>query len=164
MSVSRVFQRLVFGGVVVAVAAVVAAEMERGAATAEADRAADAHVRAPVSFEDDGHGTAGKVDVSRIESAAVVTHVEVVAGDQRPRIVLLDPDGAVVYESDPTTNTTVLAKDVIIPSVTVRETDDAVAELRVVTAAKPVAAPVELQEALTAELDEPVGMFYREDL
>ncbi len=159
-----VFQRLMFGAVVVALSAAVATAVVPGDdARTFAD---DEHIRAPVAYEDDylADDAVGKVDVSRIESASVVTHVEVVAGNQKPRIVLLDPDGNVVYESDPTTNTTVLAKDVIIPSVTVRETEDAVAELRVVTAAKPVAAPVELQEALTAELNEPEGMFYREDL
>lgn len=167
MSGVSIVRRIAFGVLVLGASAVFASLQGRDVPLYEGDLAKifedDPHVRAPVSYEDDPAAT-GKVDVSRIESASVVTHVEVVAGDEPPRIVLLDPDGNVVYESDPATNTTTLARDVIIPSVTIREEPNATAELRVVTAAPPVKAPVELQEALTAELTEPEGMFYREDL
>lgn len=167
MSAVVLFRRIAFGALAVGASAAVALVSDRVVDRDGGDFATlfsdDAHVRAPVTYEGADPGV-GKVDLSRIESASVVTHVEVVAGDVSPKIVLLDPDGNVVYESDPATNTTVLAKDVIIPSVTVREDPDAIAELRVVTAAPPVRAPVELQEALTAELTEPAGMFYREDL
>lgn len=168
MSGVSMFRRIAFGALVLGASVAFAFLSERGTAPYAVDLtellADEEHLRAPVTYEDGREGTSGKVDLSRIESASVVTHVEVVSGDRPPKIILLDPDGNVVYESDPANNTTTLARDVIIPSVTVREDPDAVAELRVVTAAPPVRAPVELQEALTAELTEPAGMFYREDL
>ena len=168
MSGVSLIQRVAFGALVLAASVAVQGGIGAdGHDVFDGDLAevlsGERHAAAPMAYED-AEEAVGKVDVSRIESASVVTHVEVIAGSQKPKIVLLDPDGNVVYESDPTTNTTVLARDVIIPSVTIRETPDAVAELRVVTAGKPVQAPIELQQALTTDLDEPEGMFYREDL
>jgi len=112
---------------------------------------------------DPADGYDEKPYTDRIESASVVTHVEVIGGGQKQRIVLLDPDGREVYTHDPEKNTTIVAKDTIIPSVTVREDPDATAELRVVTAAPPVEAPEELRQALAAG-DQNPGVFYREDL
>ncbi|MBJ3774597.1 hypothetical protein [Acuticoccus mangrovi] len=112
-------------------------------------------------YSDDGVGV--KRDTDRIESASVVTHVEVIGGGSKQRIVLLDPDGREVYTHDPLSNTTIIAKDAIIPSITVRDDPDAIAELRVVTAAPAVEAPAELRQALASGADQP-ELFYREDL
>lgn len=89
-----------------------------------------------------------KTEFDRIEPASVVTHVEVIGGGGAQRIVLLDPEGREVYTHDPVNNATIIAKDTIIPSITVRDTPDAVAELRVIAAAPAVEAPVELRSAL----------------
>lgn len=117
----------------------------------------------PHLAETDNEARVAKADRSRIEPASVVTHVEVIGGGAKQRIVLLDPSGAEVYAHDPATNTTIVAKDAIIPSITVRDGPDAVAELRVVTAAPAVEAPSELRQALAEGASEP-GLFYREDL
>ena len=100
----------------------------------------------------------------RIASSSVVTHVEVIGGGPKQRIVLLNPDGQEVFSHDPEANTTIVAKDAIIPSITVRDTPSATAELRVVTAAPKVEAPAELREALVAGVSEQPELFYREDL
>lgn len=105
----------------------------------------------------------GKRDFERIESSSVVTHVEVVGGGARQRIVLLDPNGEEVFTHDPEANTTIIAKDVVIPSITVRDGPNEIAELRVVTAAAPVEAPDELRQALASREVQP-ELFYREDL
>lgn len=118
----------------------------------------DAHLENPAY---DGMST--KQTDDRIESASVVTHVEVIGGGKKQRIVLLDPDGREVYSHDPMNNTTIIAKNAIIPSVTVRDSEDEIAELRVVTAAPAVEAPAELRQALAAS-DETPDLFYREDL
>lgn len=104
-----------------------------------------------------------KSSYDRIEPASVVTHVEVIGGAGKQRIVLLDPQGREVYTHDPDNNTTIIAKDTIIPSITVRENEDAIAELRVVTAAPAVEAPEELRQALAYDAPSP-SLFYREDL
>jgi hypothetical protein len=117
----------------------------------------DEHIEDPTAGYDE------KPYTDRIESASVVTHVEVIGGGPKQRIVLLDPDGREVYTHDPENNTTIVAKDAIIPSVTVRDDPGTTAELRVVTAAPPVEAPEELRQALAAG-DRSPGLFYREDL
>lgn len=99
----------------------------------------------------------------RIEAASVVTHVEVIGGGPTQRIVLLNPQGEEVFTHDPEANTTIIAKDAIIPSVTVRDAPDSVAELRVVTAAPVIEAPAELQAALATGETAP-DLFYRGDL
>lgn len=99
----------------------------------------------------------------RIEAASVVTHVEVIGGGPTQRIVLLNPQGQEVFMHDPEANTTIVAKDTIIPSVTLRDAPDAVAELRLVTAAPAIEAPAELQAALS-EGASPRDLFYRGDL
>lgn len=108
-------------------------------------------------------GYGGKTNLDRIESSSVVTHVEVVGGGAKQRIVLLDPDGTEVFTHDPEANTTIIAKDVVIPSITVRDTPSSMAELRVVTAAPAIATPDTLRQALLTGEDEP-ELFYREDL
>lgn len=99
----------------------------------------------------------------RIAASSVVTHVEVIGGGTKQRIVLLDPEGREVFTHDPEANTTIIAKDTIIPSITVRDDKDAVAELRVVTAAPAIEAPAELKQAL-ADGEAAPDLFYREDL
>ena len=107
--------------------------------------------------------TTVKRNTDRIESSSVVTHVEVIGGGAKQRIVLLDPNGEEVYTHDPEHNMTIIAKDVVIPSITVRDDPNAIAELRVVTAAPAVQAPQELRQALASGAVEP-ELFYREDL
>lgn len=100
----------------------------------------------------------------RIASSSVVTHVEVIGGGPKQRIVLLNPNGEEVFSHDPEQNTTIIAKDVVIPSITVRDTPSSTAELRVVTAAPAIEAPKELREALVAGVTDQPELFYREDL
>lgn len=114
-----------------------------------------------LAYEEEG--ISDKVFTDRIDSASVVTHVEVIGGGTKQRIVLLDPNGREVYSHDPVQNTTIIAKDTIVPSVTVREGLNATAELRVVTAAPSIEAPEELRQALVAGDVDP-QLFYREDL
>lgn len=116
----------------------------------------DAHSH---GVDDDGR----KTNYDRIDSASVVTHVEVIGGGGTQRIVLLDPEGREVYTHDPDNNMTIVAKDVIIPSITVRDEPGAMAELRVVTAAPAIDAPQELRSALSYNGPRP-DMFFREDL
>ncbi len=126
-------------------------------------------VRAGAMMSGDRHLAYGDEDVGRktytdrIDSASVVTHVEVIGGGTKQRIVLLDPNGREVYSHDPVQNTTIIAKDAIIPSVTVREGPEATAELRIVSATPVIEAPEELRQALVAGEVEP-QLFYREDL
>lgn len=105
-----------------------------------------------------------RIDQSRIESSSVVTHVEVIGGAKDARIVLLDPEGNVIYETDPTSNTTVVARDVVVPSVTVRSGPEDTAELRIVSAAPPKRAPLALAEALENGERINADIFYRGDL
>lgn len=105
-----------------------------------------------------------KVYHDRIASSSVVTHVEVIGGGPKQRIVLLNPEGQEVFSHDPENNTTIVAKDVVIPSITVRDTPSSTAELRVVTAAPKIEAPEELREALVAGVTNQPELFYREDL
>lgn len=119
--------------------------------------------KAPVPHERIASAAAASGE-NRIESSSVVTHVEVIGGSQDAKIVLLDPNGDVVFETDPTRNSTVIARDVIVPSVTVRSGEGETVELRVVSAAPPVKAPMALADAL--ENGERLGadIFYRGDL
>lgn len=119
--------------------------------------AGDAHIADPAGVR------TAKRNLERIESSSVVTHVEVVGGGPRQRIVLLDPDGEEVFTHDPEANTTIIAKDVVIPSVTVRDSDSEIAELRVVTAAPAIEAPAALRQALADNAARP-DLFYRDDL
>ncbi|MEM0906635.1 MAG: hypothetical protein AAGJ94_04670 [Pseudomonadota bacterium] len=107
---------------------------------------------------------ADKLYDDRIASSSVVTHVEVIGGGPKQRIVLLNPDGEEVFSHDPEANTTIVAKDVIIPSITVRESPNDTTELRVVTAAPQIEAPAALREALVANNGATPELFYREDL
>ena len=100
----------------------------------------------------------------RIAASSVVTHVEVIGGGPKQRIVLLNPQGQEVFTHDPEQNTTTLAKDVIIPSVTFREGPSDTAELRLVTVAPEIQAPPELREKLIAGVTDQPELFYREDL
>jgi len=119
----------------------------------------DEHLADP-SYEQFGD----KIFDDRIPSSSVVTHVEVVGGGPKQRIVLLNPQGQEVFTHDPESNTTIVAKDVIIPSVTFRDAPDAMTELRLITAAPRIEAPEELREKLVAGISEQPELFYREDL
>lgn len=119
----------------------------------------DRHLEDP-TFEEYGD----KQFNDRIASSSVVTHVEVIGGGHKQRIVLLNPDGEEVYSHDPEANTTIIAKDVVIPSVTVRDSPSDTAELRVVTAAPAIRTPEGLREALVAGVTDQPELFYREDL
>lgn len=105
-----------------------------------------------------------KLYQDRIASSSMVTHVEVIGGGPKQRIVLLNPEGQEVFSHDPEANTTTIAKDVVIPAITVRDTPDSTTELRVVTAAPAIEAPEELREALVAGVTQEPELFYREDL
>ena len=66
-----------------------------------------------------------------IDPAAVVSHVELI-GPKGAVVEFRDPSGALVYHSDPVNNTTVVAKNAVIPSFTVREREGDMAELKLV--------------------------------
>lgn len=119
----------------------------------------DAHLDDP-SYEQFGD----KMYDDRIASSSVVTHVEVVGGGGMQRIVLLNPQGQEVFTHDPEHNTTTVAKDVMIPSITFRDAADSMTELRLVTAAPKIDPPAALREKLVAGITEQPELFYREDL
>ncbi len=119
----------------------------------------DAHLADP-NYEQVGD----KMYDDRIEASSVVTHVEVVGGGAMQRIVLLNPQGQEVFTHDPENNTTIVAKDVMIPSITFRDEPNSIAELRVVTAAPKIEPPEALREKLVAGNTEQPELFYREDL
>ena len=73
--------------------------------------AGDAHISDPAGAH------VAKRNTDRIESSSVVTHVEVVGGGPRQRIVLLDPNGEEVFTHDPEANTTIIASQVRTPNV-----------------------------------------------
>ena len=80
---------------------------------------------------------------ARIAKSAAATHVEVI-GDfngKPPQIVLLAPDGTEIYRTEPVHNRTIVAKDTIIPSITVRDKPGATTQLVVVAADEPDGAP-----------------------
>ena len=81
------------------------------------DRLAAA-VRAPVAYTD-------------VDPSAVVSHVELI-GPKGTVVEFRDPSGNLVYRSDPVTNTTVVVKNAVIPSFTVREREGDMAELKLV--------------------------------
>jgi hypothetical protein len=66
-----------------------------------------------------------------IDPAAVVSHVELI-GPKGAVVEFRDPAGNLVYRSDPVNNTTVVAKNVVIPSFTVREREGDMAEMTLV--------------------------------
>ncbi|MFN0263644.1 hypothetical protein ACKTEK_07170 [Tepidamorphus sp. 3E244] len=92
------------------------------------------------------HGAEGKTDrrivTKQMPASAAATHVEVVGnfGGEQPEIVLLGPDGTEIYRNDPANNLTIVARDAIIPSITVRDDADATAQLLVVAAENPTGA------------------------
>ena len=66
-----------------------------------------------------------------VDPAAVVSHVELI-GPKGAVVEFRDPAGNLVYRSDPVTNTTVVSKNTVIPSFTVREREGDMAELKLV--------------------------------
>jgi hypothetical protein len=66
-----------------------------------------------------------------VDPASVVSHVELI-GPKGTIVEFRDPQGRLVYRSDPVTNTTMVAKNTIIPSFTVVERAGDRAELHLV--------------------------------
>ena len=81
-------------------------------------------VRAPIAYGD-------------LDPAAVVSHVELI-GPKGTVVEFRDPRGKIVFRSDPLSNTTVVARDAIIPSFTSREKPGDLAQLKLVNTAEPV--------------------------
>ena len=77
-----------------------------------------APVKAPLVFGDVG-------------PKAVVSHVELI-GPKGAVVEFRDPAGNLVYRSDPVANTTVVVKNAVIPSFTVRQHEGDMAELKLV--------------------------------
>lgn len=71
-----------------------------------------------------------------VDPAAVVSHVELI-GPKGAVVEFRDPAGNLVYRSDPVNNTTVVSKNVIIPSFTVRERAGDLAEMTLVNTPEP---------------------------
>jgi hypothetical protein len=69
-----------------------------------------------------------------IDPASVVSHVELI-GPKGTVVEFRDPQGRIVFRSDPVTNTTVVAKNTIIPSFTVLERVGDRADLKLVNTA-----------------------------
>lgn len=80
-----------------------------------------------------------------IEASAIVSHVEI-AGPRDAVVTLVDSEGRTVYRSDALRNETLIVRDAIIPSVTVRETTDSTAELRVISIGAPETVTEEPQD------------------
>ena len=74
------------------------------------------------------------ITFSDIDPASVVSHVELI-GPKGTIVEFRDPAGKLVYRSDPVTNTTIVAKNTVIPSFTVKEKAGDVAELKLVNTA-----------------------------
>lgn len=68
---------------------------------------------------------------SDVDPSAVVSHVELI-GPKGAVVEFRDPSGNLVYRSDPVNNTTVVSKNAVIPSFTVREREGDMAELKLV--------------------------------
>lgn len=83
----------------------------------------------------------------------VITSVEVV-GLRDAAIVYRDRDGRVLYRSDPLSNATVVAKDVVLPEVTVRETRKSTVEPVAANTAPPV---IPNQPTVSREPAQPVN-------
>ena len=71
-----------------------------------------------------------------VDPSAVVTHVELI-GPKGTVVEFRDPQGHIVFRSDPVSNTTVVAKNTVIPSFTVRERPGDMAELKLVNTVDP---------------------------
>jgi len=116
----------------------------------------------PISFSttlkraEPATSTAGQVDraakgdrlakVSDSQAPAKVSVVEVV-GVRDTAVVYRDRDGRVLFQTDPVANVTIVAKGVVLPEVTVRESADAAATKVPVSQTPPTNTPVRtLQE------------------
>lgn len=77
---------------------------------------------ASAGLERSGKGDRGLV-ATPARAASRVTSVELV-GVTNTTVILRDREGTVVFQSDPVTNTTLVGKDVDIPTVTVKEVAD----------------------------------------
>jgi hypothetical protein len=75
---------------------------------------------APVAVNRSGKGD--RLAAARTGNNAVITSVEVV-GIRDAAIVYRDRDGRVLYQTDPLSNATVVAKDVLLPDVTIRSSN-----------------------------------------
>ena len=64
-------------------------------------------------------GKGDRLVAARTSNNAVITSVEVI-GIRDAAIVYRDRDGRVLYQADPLTNATVVAKNVMLPDVTIR--------------------------------------------
>ncbi|HEV1999862.1 MAG TPA: hypothetical protein VGQ97_05195 [Xanthobacteraceae bacterium] len=88
---------------------------------------------------------APRSDSARIQDQKRITTVEVV-GIRDAAIVFRDRDGHVLFSTDPVTNTTIVVKNVALPAVTIRETQQSAVEVRPLDRARPAvpnAQPVE---------------------
>jgi hypothetical protein len=84
-----------------------------------------AAVKAPIAYGD-------------VDPASVVTHVELI-GPKGTVVEFRDPKGRIVYRTDPVSNTTMVAKNTIIPSFTVLEHAGDQAKLTLVNTDAPAA-------------------------
>jgi hypothetical protein len=123
--------------VVATVAGVVLASLVMaGGADDERPRQAREGRQSPVNHARILEVPEGTTDQSRLPSMEASARIEIIGKKNGARITIIDPDGEILFESDPTQNVTTIAKDSRIPSVTVRESandDDDVMELRVTT-------------------------------
>jgi hypothetical protein len=99
----------------------VSASIDRGLAQ-RSDRLSAA-VKPPIAYGD-------------IDPASVVSHVELI-GPKGTVVEFRDPKGRLVYRSDPVSNTTMVAKNTIIPSFTVLERAGDRADLKLVNTETP---------------------------
>lgn len=80
------------------------------------------------------------IPAADVDPATVVSHVELI-GPKGAVVEFRDPSGNLVYRSDPLNNTTVVSKNVVIPSFTVREREGDTAELTLVNIPEKPEAP-----------------------
>jgi len=73
-----------------------------------------ASVREPVQFSG-AYANDGIIDQSRLASAGAP--VEIVSAKETVRVMLTEGDGEVVFDMDPSTNTTVLGRGAVIPPI-----------------------------------------------
>jgi hypothetical protein len=84
--------------------------------------------------------------VKRTPKRSTVSTVELV-GVSQAKVILRDRDGRILFQADPLSNTTVLARDVDLPVLTVKDED------RSPVVQRPVTAPTERRE----ESEQPVS-------
>lgn len=119
-----------------------------------------ANEREPIRFAG-AYSNDGTIDQSRIDS--VLEPVEIVSDKETVRVMLTEGDGEIVFDMNPSTNTTVLGRGAVIPPIRITRGDDSGVDVLVFE--NPAADRA--RQLLASKLnsgDAGVGVFHRNDL